>query len=357
MVEAVRISFVVPVYGVEAFVGQCLRSILVDPGSDFEVIAVDDASPDRSGAILDAMAADDPRLTVRHLPANVGLGRARNAGLAAARGDYVWFVDSDDWLRPGAVNAVRERLAATDPDVLIIGYTESHADGRELIPPAQSRLADIEKPVRLVERPGLLRLLPAAWAKVVRRAVLDEHGLRFPTGWYEDCAYHHRLLMAADSIDALDRPLYHYRQRPTGQITASRSDRHFEVFAQYEAAFAAIGAAHEEFRGELFALMIDHLLIIAGNDHRLPARSRRRFFHRIAGLYQAYRPNGGYPVPDGLAGLRHRLVQHDLASAYLLLRRAYRLREASAGLAGQTPASTSRVRRRSSPARTDPGPA
>src|SRR4051794_11060261 len=125
----VRLSVVVPVYRVEAYLKQCLDSILT--GDDrVEVIAVDDASPDRCGELLDAYAEDHPGLRVLHLPHNVGLGLARNAGLDEATGDYVWFVDSDDWLPPGSVGAVLDALDAARPDVLLIDHLRVHEDGR-----------------------------------------------------------------------------------------------------------------------------------------------------------------------------------------------------------------------------------
>ena len=95
------LSVVVPVYRVEGYLRECLDSILAGAGADVEVVAVDDASPDGCAAILDRYAAADPRVRVVRMAANVGLGMARNAGLDAARGEYVWFVDSDDWLPPG----------------------------------------------------------------------------------------------------------------------------------------------------------------------------------------------------------------------------------------------------------------
>lgn len=121
---APRLSVVVPVYRVEAYLAVCLDSILAGAGADVEVLAVDDGSPDRSGQIADEYARRDPRVRVVRLPRNVGLGQARNAGIDHATGDYLWFVDSDDWLPAGAVPAVLERLSATRPDVLIVDHAE-----------------------------------------------------------------------------------------------------------------------------------------------------------------------------------------------------------------------------------------
>src|SRR5947207_10172951 len=94
------LSLVLPVHGVARYLPACLDSILAQPGpaGGLEVIAVDDASPDACGAILDRRAAADPRLRVIHLAERVGPGPARMRGLAQARGDYLWFADPDDAL-------------------------------------------------------------------------------------------------------------------------------------------------------------------------------------------------------------------------------------------------------------------
>src|SRR6478735_4704643 len=122
-----RLTLIVPAYNVQGYIGECLDSVLGQDFTDIEVIGVDDCSPDGSGAILDSYAARDSRLRVLHLTENVGLGRARNAGLDAATGDYVLFLDSDDTLAPGSLTAVAARLDATDdPDILVYDYTRTY---------------------------------------------------------------------------------------------------------------------------------------------------------------------------------------------------------------------------------------
>jgi hypothetical protein len=125
-----RISVVLPVSGVEEYLAGCLDSVLGQPVAGVEVIAVDDASPDRCGEILDARAREDTRLRVIHLTESVGPGPARNLGLAQATGEYVWFVDPDDLLTTGSMEAVGQALARTRADMLLIDYRSLHASGR-----------------------------------------------------------------------------------------------------------------------------------------------------------------------------------------------------------------------------------
>ncbi len=106
----------IPVHGVEDYLDRCLDSVLGEPATSLEVIAVDDASPDGSGAIL--AARHDPRLRVISTPAAVGPGPARDLGAKEAAGEYVWFVDGDDELAQGALAAVAGALTRLEPDVL-----------------------------------------------------------------------------------------------------------------------------------------------------------------------------------------------------------------------------------------------
>jgi CDP-glycerol glycerophosphotransferase len=330
------LTVVVPVHRVEPYLRRCLDSVLAGAGTEVEVVAVDDHSPDGCGAILDRYAAHDSRVRVVRLATNVGLGRARNAGLALARGDYVWFVDGDDWLPPGTLPAVLRRLMAIRPDVLMVDHVEVFDDGRTRPGTLAGEVDDLAPPFRLAQRPGLLRLAQCASActKVVRRGFLREIGLRFPPGWYEDCAYSYPLLMAARSLDVLGRVCYCYRQRAGGGITRTVSPRHVEVFAQYERLFAVVdrhAAAYDVFRPELFRLMVNHLLVIAGSERRLPPSLRRAFFRQAAQRYRRWLPSQGYDVPGGVAGLKHRLLGRDAYLAYAALRLAYRV----AGLRGR----------------------
>ena len=329
----VTLSVVVPVYEVERYLRQCLDSIRagLSPAESaaVQIVAVDDASPDRSGAMLDAYAARHGGLTVVHLRENVGLGPARNAGLAEATGEYVWFVDSDDWLPEGSVRAVLEALRER-PDVLLVDHLRVHEDGRR----------EVDASSHLLGGPATLRRMldvqHTAWNRIVSRAFLQRCELRFRAGWYEDVSFSHPVLLAAERIAALDRVCYHYRIGRAGAITATRSDRHFEAFTQYDdlQAWVAARGVDPALRSQLFTLMISHLLVVVGNEGRMHPSRRRRFFRQMAALYQRHRP-AGYLPPRGLKGLKHRLVAADSYRLYALLRAGYRVAGKLRGDAGR----------------------
>lgn len=328
--QAPLLSIVVPVYGVEPYLYQCLESIRADiPAGEagaVEVIAVDDASPDRCGEMLRSYAAGRAGIRTVHLTENVGLGPARNAGLDVALGAYVWFVDSDDWLPPGTVAAVLDRLRRDRPDVLMLDHLRVHEGGRREVDASSHLLRGVSGVVRLADQPQLLRVQHTAWNKVVRRGFMAELGLRFHPGWYEDIPFSHPLLIGAERISVLDRVCYLYRQGRLGAITSTRSRRHFDAFDQYERLFDWLDrhAPDDRLRVELFTLMISHYLVVAGNDDRLHPRLRRAFFRRVAEHYRRYLPGAGYSRPGGVAGLKHRLVGRNSYLAYATLRRAHR---------------------------------
>src|SRR5690349_8064661 len=157
--------------------------------TDFEIVAVDDCSPDYSGAILAEYAARDPRVRVVTAPRNLGLGRARNFGLEHATGEYVWFLDSDDWLSDGSLAAVADRLRHTGADLLLVGWDRVHWHGKIQAGSARAMLSRAPEVFSADEWPEVLNVLHVAWNKVIRREVLNRLGLEFAPGWYEDVSF------------------------------------------------------------------------------------------------------------------------------------------------------------------------
>lgn len=316
----VRISFVVPAHGVERYLPGCLDSILATTGVPIEVVAVDDRSPDRCGEILDEYAARDLRVRVLHLSENVGLGQARNIGLSHTTGTYVWFVDSDDWLAEGAIDAVASRLsAARDPDVLLFDFARAFPDGtieRDIWHEVFSRDPDTIVGT-LHDRPELLKTIMSAWNKVLRRDFLDSLGVEFGRGYYEDISVTYPVLLSARRLTVLDRVCYYYRRDRPGAITHSESDKHFDAFDQYGRVFTFLDAHPEtqEFRRAVFDRTILQAVTILATPGLLPASSRRAFFDRLTTYFRAHRP-AGYHHPGGARGVQYRLVERGSYASY-----------------------------------------
>ncbi|WP_405872199.1 CDP-glycerol glycerophosphotransferase family protein [Streptomyces sp. NBC_00005] len=316
-----RFSVIVPAYKVQAYLHECLESVLSQSYPDLELIAVDDCSPDGSGAVIDEFAARDPRVRPLHLAENQGLGGARNAGLERASGDYVVFLDGDDTLTPHALRSIADRLKETgEPDVIVYDYARTYWSGESVRNVVSVQLTEQgPAPFRLEDRPGLLHVLMVAWNKAYRREFVEREGFAFPPGYYEDTPWTFPVLMAAESISTLDRVCVHYRQRRQGNILGTTSRKHFDVFEQYDRVFAFVDAHPElvRWRPVLFRRMVDHLTKVFARRDRLPRGSRAEFLRKARAHYRRYRVPG-VQVPLS-SRLRHTLIRWGLHRTYRAL--------------------------------------
>jgi len=343
------LSVVVPVHGVRPYLPACLDSLLTCPAGApadgapsgrlvpaLEVIAVDDASPDGSGALLDERAAADHRLSVIHLDRARGPGNARNIGLERATGSYVWFVDGDDVLVPGALGTVTARLAAEQPDVLLIGYQELYPDGSTRLGHGAALLRHSPRGLfSLADAPRTIELTMTAWSKLFRREFLLALGEPFRPGIHEDIPVTCAALLSG-RLSALDDACYSYRRLRPGSFLATTSSAHWSVFDSYADVLgmlrrhveSADPVATPAVRAALFERAISHYSAIlaatgigfgpAGRAGLVPRNERRRFFDRMHADYRRYRP-AGYRRPPGLRGVKFWLIEHDAYRAYELL--------------------------------------
>ena len=211
----IMFSIVVPVYNVEKYLSQCLDSVLVQTDSDYELLIVDDKSTDNSLALAREYAEKNPdRIRLLEHPVNKGLGGARNTGIEAAKGQYLLFLDSDDYIRPDSLEKLQETICKENPDVVefCFAYVDEEGAplGREHCAPG------IYTPTG-EERSLLTRTVPAC-NKAIRTEVFFKSQIRFPEKrYYEDYWTIPTLWMAGCTVTSLDEDLYCYRQR-TGSI-------------------------------------------------------------------------------------------------------------------------------------------
>ena len=330
------ISVVIPVHGVQAYLAECLDSVLgQETGAGLEVIAVDDASPDGCGALLDERALADDRLTVVHLDRSGGPGNARNVGLGQATGQYVWFVDGDDAVAPGAIDAIRARLAAGGPDVLLIDYLDWFPDG-SFGPSTGAELlrSAPEGEFTLADAPRLINLTMTGWSKLLRREFLVELDEPFRTGVHEDIPVTGAALLAG-RLAVLDRPCYWYRRSRPGSFMVTTSSKHREVFHAYEEVFdllakyisAADPVATPSVQAAIFERAIWHYASVLATAGLVPKNERRPFFERMHADFVRYAPDH-YALPAGAKGAKFRLIKRNSYVTYELLEPVNRVRVA-----------------------------
>lgn len=207
-----KFSVVIPVYKVEKYLDQCVQSVLGQTHSDLEVILVDDGSPDRCGAMCDAWAKKDDRIRVIHQE-NGGLSAARNTGIRHATGEYVLFLDSDDWWENNTVlAAVAQQLERTPVEVVSFNYRKSY-DGVLQPPYFDQTLPCSEEPEQLSEIVRNDRWINGACNKALSRTLLTEHGLFFRPGiTSEDIDWTLRVALQAKTFAFVNVCVFVYRQ-------------------------------------------------------------------------------------------------------------------------------------------------
>ena len=193
-----KISVVIPVYNVEDYLEACVRSVQAQTWQDLEMVLVDDGSTDSSGALCDALAAQDGRIRVLH-QVNQGPAVARNNGLAAATGDYVVFLDSDDyWQRPEALAEMQALLQGPQPpDVVLFGYCKKNLKTKKTsavpLDPLPTAPMTEQKWVLLRKK----QYSNSPCTKLYRRSWLAAQGFRFPPGRKnEDLVWNREILTA-----------------------------------------------------------------------------------------------------------------------------------------------------------------
>lgn len=234
-----KVSVIVPVYNVEALLPRCLDSIVAQTLRDIEIICVNDGSPDRSIDVLNRYAAQDDRIVV--IPQeNRGLGGARNRGVEAARGEYLLFVDSDDWIDPDYCERLHAAACSEDADVACASILKTRPSRSKWTIHYTERLVaeTLDERFRIAHCPPDFYVMN----KLMRRRTVEQLGLRFRERvCYEDVEYMMRLLGECRRLVTVPGVVYHYmfnaasitksRQTPKKQRDKYEAHLHFVAYA------------------------------------------------------------------------------------------------------------------------------
>lgn len=203
------ISVIIPVYNTAEYLDTCLSSIADQTYKDLEVIVVDDGSTDESPKICDEWAGKDSRFKVIHQK-NAGQSVARNVAIDVAAGDYLAFLDSDDYVEEDFISGLYEALEMNKADISVCGYFEHKGDKTRTVGPLENYTLDKNEALaKLVENKEFQSLF---WSCLFKKDLFE--GIRLPVGRnYEDLAVIYKLFYKADRVCAVARPLYHYQLR------------------------------------------------------------------------------------------------------------------------------------------------
>ena len=231
--DRAKISVIVPVYNVENYLARCVDSILDQSYGNLEIILVNDGSQDASGRICDEYAAKDRRIRVIHKE-NGGLSSARNAGIDAASGDYVTFVDSDDWIEPQTYAWMLDAMVRYEVRLVCAGrYNVDGETGEKtvgLCPQKEEVISGEEMAGRIFTWDNCDS---SACDKLYHRSLFEHH--RYPLGVVcEDLPVTYRIALEAGKVAMLPKPVYNYYHRPGSISMASVSDKTFH-YSQHTA--------------------------------------------------------------------------------------------------------------------------
>ena len=238
------ISVIVTCYDIEEYLEQCLESVVNQTLQDMEIIVVDDGSTDGTKEIITKFEAADPRIQTIFFSENTvgGVGRAANAGLDAATGEFIGFVDGDDYLELDMFEKMCRAAVDDQSDLVMCKYLEVLEATGERREPAERRcwaglegagLLRLDSPERVNQ---ILGFIAVPWRKVYARALLEENGIRFPEVDYawEDNPFHWCTVCSARSISFVDEVLCYHRIGRAGQTMVSRDARFVKVFGHFE---------------------------------------------------------------------------------------------------------------------------
>lgn len=226
------ISIILPVYNVERYIKKCIESVINQSYTNFELLVVNDGTLDNSIEVVEEF--NDVRIKIFHKE-NGGLSDARNFGLEKAKGDYVYFLDSDDWIESNLLEIAYNTIVLYNSKLVLFGYYLDTCDLSGILIDSKININETNVFVKnekdIVFHSSTLNLLGYAWNKLYSRSFLRENNLIFDKGisLVEDVLFNSRVYEKADKIVLIEAPLYHYIVRPSTSLVRKFHENSFEL--------------------------------------------------------------------------------------------------------------------------------
>ncbi len=255
-----KISLIIPVYNVEKFLGRCLESVQEQTYKEAQVIIVNDGSTDNSPAIIDDYVSRNENFSAYKIE-NSGLGGARNYGLTVAEGEYIVFLDSDDYIASDCLEKLLKAAEQNNSDIVVCNSCDVAEDGTPL---SLSEANIKNKTTSLEESPHILLNRPSAWGKMYRKAFFDDLSY-VEREWYEDLRLTPKLYLKAKKITYIDDALFFYVQRAGSIMNSAKAIRNLEIIDAFEdlIAYFKEKGVYAKFKEELNFLLVDHIAVAA----------------------------------------------------------------------------------------------
>lgn len=318
----VRISVIVVAQNNENYIRKALTSVLVQASDDVELIYVDNGSDDTTLEIAEATLQEHPRCrsAIISNPKNRGLGIARNQGIDLACGEFIMFLDGDDWYDQKALDRVKRTLDESDPDLIVFNHERFYPDGRA-VPNQRTSVLQRPDPSSVAGRKELLLNLNVAWNKTYRASFIRDKQLSFGEGFYEDIDWNFKALLLAKKIATIPDILISYRQRE-GSILRSTDPRHFDVFQQWHEVLTFVRSnpsISAEYIDAIQRYAFRQVERVFEDPQRVPQHMKRDFFRSMSSLWKAFEKLSG-PIDSQ----RHRKIDVMIRNDHYIMYRAFR---------------------------------
>lgn len=301
MSSEIKVSVIVPIYDVEAYLPRCVDSLVKQTLKEIEIILVNDGSPDGSQSVIDHYVEQYPGKVIGLTKVNGGLSDARNYGIAHAHGEYLGFIDSDDYADITMYEKLYQKAIDTDSDIVTCGYYGVDENKENYRYFQKGNMIHFGK--SLSENSKLLYTnAPYAWNKIYRKKLFDETGILFPKGMiYEDIATIYPLMMYANRISKVDEALVYYILKREGAITATFSHKIMQMYnalARMNDLYIKAGK-FEEFKTSLGFINLKHTILrfrdfTLYKDHKLQREMVKYGFEQLNHYFPEWRKNDAF---------------------------------------------------------------
>lgn len=275
------VSVIIPVYNVEKYLEKCVQSVLNQDFSDYEIILIDDGSADKSGEIADTLARTNSKITIIHQK-NMGQGGARNTGIEKAAGEYLLFVDSDDYIKENTLSFLYDTAKKNNSDMVLFGMDFVDESGKSV-----STLVPGDSGTENLAGRELMRCLindTYAADKLYKRSLFVDNNIKFLNRvWYEDFGVIMMLALFAEKITLTDKILYYYLQRDSSTMHIKNTDKNEDMLTVVSAIsdFYKKNNAFDDYYNELCFMTVMHMLVlctlrVTADDARHPLLKKFR---------------------------------------------------------------------------------
>ncbi len=261
-----KISIIVPVYNLELYVERCLNSLVNQTLKEIEIIVINDGSTDKSKEIIEKISNQYPNIIKLFDVPNMGAAKARNFGLSKATGEYIGFVDGDDYVSKDMYEKLYNKAIEENADIVTTAYYKEKEEKCEEKGTKQSECFGYS----LHEQPNILiESFPYIWNKIFKRDLIIKNELEFEDlKIYEDLVFTYKLFLTANKISKVYEPLYFYIVTRENSLTHKFSEKRFDIFKAFQSLidFMKKTNCFEEFKNEILYILLKHIYVVLEQD-------------------------------------------------------------------------------------------